>query len=229
MLAPTAIANAAADALDTFDVNLPLTLNKNWSAANGRPYERAGAAKAKVGDGPREEGAVEGGLKGEGTVELSASPLEVWELLLDPDTLAAVVPGCEELTQLSDDSFSAEVKIGVAGIKGVYSARIDLRDKIEGESVRLIGKASGGLGFGQGEGVVELEHISENRTRLSYSYSANVGGKVAAVGQRMLGTVTKLLIGQFFRGFDKRLRNVNGNSRRVSIGAILKRLFQGRY
>ena len=117
MLAPTAIANAAADALDTFDVNLPLTLNKNWSAANGRPYERAGAAKAKVGDGPREEDAVEGGLKGEGTVELTASPLEVWKLLLDPDTLAAVVPGCQELTQLSDDSFSAEVKIGVAGIK----------------------------------------------------------------------------------------------------------------
>ena len=229
MLAPTAIANAAADALETFDVNLPLTLNKNWSAANGRPYERAGAAKAKVGDGPREEGAVEGGLKGEGTVELSASPLEVWKLLLDPDTLAAVVPGCEELTQLSDDSFSAEVKIGVAGIKGVYSARIDLRDKIEGESVRLVGKASGGLGFGQGAGVVKLENIGENRTRLSYSYSANVGGKVAAVGQRMLGTVTKLLIGQFFRGFDKRLKNVNGNSRRVSIGAVLKRLFQGRY
>ena len=105
-----------------------------------------------------------------------------------------------------------------------------MRDKIEGESVRLVGKASGGLGFGQSAGVVKLENISENRTRLSYSYSANVGGKVAAVGQRMLGTVTKLLIGQFFRGFlINAYRNVNGNNRRVSIGAVLKRLFQGRY
>ena len=226
MLAPTAIANAAADALGTFDIDLPLTLNKNWAAANGIPYERAGAARAKVGEGPQEAGAVEGGLTGEGSVELSAPPAEVWKLLLDPDTLAAVVPGCEALTQESEDRFTAEVVIGVAGIKGVYSADIELRDKQEPHSVRLVGKASGALGFGQGEGRVTLDAVGDGRTRLTYSYRANVGGKVAAVGQRMLGTVTKLLIGQFFRGFDRRLKS--GGDAAASGGGLLRRLFGGR-
>ena len=73
-----------------------------------------------------------------------------------------------------------------------------------------MGKASGALGFGQGEGNVTLEAVGDCRARLTYSYRANVGGKVAAVGQRMLGTVTKLLIGQFFRGFDRRLTSSGG-------------------
>ena len=228
MLAPTAIANAAADALGTFDIELPLTLNKTWALANGLPYERAGAARAKVGEGPQEAGAVEGGLTGEGSVELSASPAEVWKLLLDPATLAAVVPGCEALEQTAPDSFSATVTIGVAGIKGTYRAEIDLRDKREPESVRLVGKASGALGFGQGEGRVRLEALDGGRTKLSYSYRANVGGKVAAVGQRMLGTVTKILIGQFFKGLDRRLKSGgDGPSGGGSGGGFFSRLFGG--
>ena len=207
MLAPTAIANAAADALGTFDIELPLTLNKTWAKANGLDFARAGTARAKVGDAPKEAGRVEGGLTGSGSVELSAPPADVWNLLLDPDTLAAVVPGCEALDQIGDNSFTAQVTIGVAGIKGIYNAEIDLKDKVEPTSVRLVGKASGALGFGEGEGKVTLEAIGTDRTRLTYTYRANVGGKVAAVGQRMLGTVTKILIGQFFRGFDRRLKS----------------------
>ncbi len=223
MLAPTAIANAAADALGTYDIELPLTLNKTWALANGLLYERAGAARPKVGDGPQEAG-VEGGLIGEGSVELNAPPDAVWKLLLDPDTLASVVPGCEKLEQISPDSFRAEVVIGVAGIKGLYGAEIELREKVENRSVRLVGKASGALGFGRGEGWVKLESTGGGKTKLSYHYRANVGGKVAAVGQRMLGTVTKILIGQFFRGFDRRLKGDGSGS---SGGGIFKRLFGG--
>lgn len=227
MLAPIAIANAAADALGTPDIELPLTLNKTWAKANGRDYHRAGAARAKVGEGPRESGGVEGGLTGEGSVELSAPPAAVWDMLLDPDALAAVVPGCEELEQAGEDSFTAEVVIGVAGIKGVYSAAIDLKDKVEPQSVRLVGKASGALGFGEGEGRVTLEDLGNGKTRLSYSYRANVGGKVAAVGQRMLGTVTKLLIGQFFRGFDRRLKSGGGDGGSSGKPGFFRRIFGG--
>ncbi len=223
MLAPTAIANTAADALGTYDIRLPLTLNKTWALANRLLHERAGAARPKGGDGPQ-DGGVEGGLIGEGSVELNAPPDAVWKLLLDPDTLASVVPGCEKLEQISPDSFRAEVVIGVAGIKGLYGADIELRDKVENRSVRLVGKASGALGFGRGEGWVKLESTGGGKTKLSYHYRANVGGKVAAVGQRMLGTVTKILIGQFFRGFDRRLKGEGSGS---SGGGIFKRLFGG--
>jgi 2-furoyl-CoA dehydrogenase large subunit len=223
MLAPTAIANAAADALGTYDVELPLTLNKTWSKANDLEYARAGASRAKVGDGPQDPNSVKGGLIGSGSVKLSGSPADVWELLLDPDTLAAVVPGCEALEQVGEDSFSAQVVIGVAGIKGVYNAKINLCDKVEAQSVRLIGSASGALGFGEGEGTVTLEQLNDGRTLLDYSYRANIGGKVAAVGQRMLGTVTKLLIGQFFRGFDRRLKK--GGDKSGIVRQFFLRLF----
>ena len=219
MLAPTAIANAAADALGTFDVELPLTLNKTWALANGLPYARAGAARAKTGAAA----APGGGLAGEGSVELAAAPDEVWRLLLDPDVLAAVVPGCESLRREGEDGYAAEVAMGVAGLRGRYQAEIRLRDKREPESLRLVGKASGPLGHGAGEGLVRLEDLGGGRTRLSYSYRADVGGKVAAVGQRMLGTVTKAMIGQFFRGLGRMQR-----SGRPSRLAGWRRLLGGR-
>ena len=81
--------------------------------------------------------------------------------------------------------------IGVAGIRGSYDARIEMRDKQEGRSVRLVGQASGAFGFGSGSGLVTLAPEENGRTRLEYQYAADVGGKVAAVGQRMLGTVTQ--------------------------------------
>ena len=74
---------------------------------------------------------------------LSAPVEDVWRRLLDPRELAAIIPGCRGLTQDGPDSYSAQVVIGVAGIRGTYQARIELRDKREGSSLRLIGKASG--------------------------------------------------------------------------------------
>ena len=95
--------------------------------------------------------------------------------------------------------------IGVAGIRGTYDAHIEMRDKREPHSVRLIGKATGALGFGSGSGVVTLAAEAEGRTRLTYRFEADVGGKVASVGQRMLGSVTRLLVAQFFRALQKRI------------------------
>jgi 2-furoyl-CoA dehydrogenase large subunit len=96
--------------------------------------------------------------------------------------------------------------IGVAGIRGTYHAQIELRDKKEESSVHLIGKASGALGFGSGSGFVSLRPEVGGRTHLQYRYEADVGGKVAAVGQRMLGSVTRYLIAQFFHSLERRLR-----------------------
>jgi 2-furoyl-CoA dehydrogenase large subunit len=71
-------------------------------------------------------------------------------------------------------------------------------------SVRLVGRASGALGHGTGEGLVRLAPDREG-TRLTYRYRAEAGGKVAAVGQRLLGTVTRVLIAEFFRALERRV------------------------
>jgi 2-furoyl-CoA dehydrogenase large subunit len=200
MLTPAAMANAVADALGRDDVVLPLTLQRVWSLANGRdPQARRRATSVA------DQALPAGALTGEGEVVLSAPVAEVWWRLVDAHELATIVPGCQSLHQDSPDSYSAQVVIGVAGIRGSYDARIELRDKQEGRSVRLVGKASGALGFGSGSGLIMLAPEPDGRTRLHYQYGADVGGKVAAVGQRMLGTVTKLLIAQFFRSLEQRI------------------------
>jgi 2-furoyl-CoA dehydrogenase large subunit len=200
MLTPAALSNAVADALGREDITLPLTLQRVWALANGRELTRAPAAAPEE---PRQRKAV-GALTGRGEVLLSAPSHEVWRRLVDARELAAIVPGCQDLRQDGPDSYAARVVIGVAGIRGTYDARIELRDKQEGRSVRLVGKASGALGFGSGSGWVTLTAEGEGQTRLSYRYEADVGGKVAAVGQRMLGTVTRVLIAQFFRALEGR-------------------------
>jgi 2-furoyl-CoA dehydrogenase large subunit len=140
---------------------------------------------------------------------------EVWRRLLDPSELAAIIPGCRGLTQDGPDRYSAQVVIGVAGIRGTYHVQIEMRDKKEESSVRLVGKAFGVLGFGSGSGFVSLQPEAGGRTRLQYRYEADVGGKVAAVGQRMLGSVTRYLIAQFFHSLERRLRPAGGEGWRT--------------
>jgi len=199
MLSPAAIANAVADALGREDVMPPLTLQRLWALANGKDAIRKPLATKDV------SRPLKGMLTGNGEVILSAAVADVWRRLIDPAELAAVVPGCQSLHQDGPDRYKAQVVIGVAGIRGSYDAVIELHDKDEPHSLRLVGKATGALGFGTGSGLVTLEPTSDGRTRLRYDYAADVGGKVAAVGQRMLGAVTRYLIGQFFAAFERRI------------------------
>ena len=196
MLTPAVLANAVGDALGRSDIELPLTLNKVWALANNRTYQRATTTK-KTGERA-------GGLTGEGTVTLNAAPATAWRMLLDPDTLAAVIPGCQSIERIGENRYHATVTIAVGGIRGDYEARIEMSDLEPPNSLRLLGKARGALGWGTGEAEVTLE-ADGAVTRLAYRYSADVGGRVAAVGQRMLGTVTRELIGRFFDSFNAAL------------------------
>ena len=223
MLTPAAIANAVADALGRDDISLPLNLQRLWILANGRDptLKRRSAAQEGMPQKPIGDGA----LTGSGDVVLSAPVDEVWRRLVDPNELAAIIPGCRSLSQDGPDSYSAQVVIGIAGIRGTYDVQIKMRDKNEGSSIRLIGKASGALGFGSGSGVVSLRREPDGRTRLQYQYAADVGGKVAVVGQRMLGNVTRYLIAQFFSALERRITPRRAKGWR---GLLSRLLWRGR-
>ena len=202
MLTPAAIANAVADALGRDDISLPLNLQRLWLLANGEDAGRkAKPSAATAASAPAGRGA----LTGNGEVILSAPVDAVWQRLTDAHELAAIIPGCRSLTQNGPDQYSGQVVIGVAGIRGTYDVQIELRDKKAPTSVRLVGKATGALGFGSGSGIITLQSEPDGRTRLHYKYAADVGGKVASVGQRMLSSVTRYLIAQFFRALERRI------------------------
>jgi len=107
------------------------------------------------------------------------------------------MPGCKKFEPTGQDEFAVTLEMGVAGIKGTYNGKARIADKVEGESYKLIVEGSGTPGFVRGEGVLTLEP-EDIGTVVVYTGDANAGGLIANVGQRMLGGVAKMVVGQFF-------------------------------
>jgi 2-furoyl-CoA dehydrogenase large subunit len=199
MSTPVCIANAVADALGLADVNLPLTPAK--LAAHIHPEE--GAPPARIAQSPKpKDGRA---LYGSGEADIAAAPERIWQMLLDPSTLAAIIPGAHDVQKMSDTEFRADVTLGVGPVKGRYRAVITLSDLDPPRGVTLSGEVTGLLGSGRGRGHIKLRPIDENRTALTYNYEANISGKVASVGGRLLDGAARFVIRQFFEELSRQL------------------------
>jgi carbon monoxide dehydrogenase subunit G len=115
--------------------------------------------------------------------------------------------GCKKLELVEENKYEADISMGVASVKGDYSTTIELANINKPISYQMIVKGEGGPGSIEAVADITLESVDENNTVLSYSFEAEVGGKVAMVGQRMLGGVSKLVIKDFFKKFGKELKN----------------------
>ncbi len=100
---------------------------------------------------------------------------------------------------MSPTHFEVDVTLGVGPVKGRYEVDIRLSDLDEPREATLPGTARGALGSGGGQGAIRLSEAPEDGTTIHYEYSAQVGGKVASVGGRMLDGAAKMVIGQFFQ------------------------------
>ncbi len=193
MSTPVCIANAVADAIGAKDIVLPLVPAKLAEMVRGAehppPARQAPAAAGKRGDRK---------LRGEGEAAVKASTQQVWDMLLDPRTLEAVIPGCQGVERISDTHFRADVTIGIGPVKGHYRAEVKLSDLDPPKAVTLAGHAEGALGFGNGEGRIALRPAPNDGTTIHYVYEAGIGGKVASIGGRLLDGAAKVIIGQFF-------------------------------
>ncbi len=214
MSTPVAIANAFADALrkshrDIEDIRLPLTpsrvldlLDTQDPAPRHADPQAASARKSSAG-GLR--------LSASGVVDVSASAEEVFDVLLSPQALARVIPGCHELTAVGENRYRADVTVGVGLVKARYLAQIELSDIQRPYSLRLKGSGQSSLGTGSGDGRIQLENTSTG-CRLTYDYEAKVGGKVAAVGPRMLEGAARIIIGQLFAALGRQASGESGQS-----------------
>jgi 2-furoyl-CoA dehydrogenase large subunit len=197
MSTPVCLANAVADALSLADIDLPLTPAK--LAAHIHPAESAPAVAqrqpVKTGKGRA--------LQGSGQAQATAAPADVWRMLLDPTTLEAIIPGCHSVEKLSDTHFRADVTLGVGPVTGRYRADIRLSDLDAPKAVTLTGTVTGALGDARGAGRITLAPTESGGTRLSYEYDAEIGGKVASIGGRLLDGAAKIVIRQFFEALAR--------------------------
>ncbi len=226
MSTPVCLANAVADALSIREIDLPLApakLAMHIHAGEGEPPATiAAAAPATSGKSPSKGRA----LHGRGTTEIPATPERIWKELLDPATLAAVIPGAHGVEKISDTEFHADVTLGVGPVKGRYHATINLSDMDPPRAVTLSGRVTGLLGSGGGTGRIRLTPVGEGRTELAYDYEAEIGGKVASVGGRLLDGAARFVIRQFFEALSRKL--AGGNVPRSGLFARLRGLFGGR-
>ncbi len=136
-----------------------------------------------------------------GEVQLAADPSTVWAKLNDPDVLRACIPGCESLEKISDVEFQAVAVTKIGPVKARFKGKVMLTDLDPPKGYRISGEGDGGVaGFAKGGATVALQ-AKDGGTLLSYNVEAQIGGKLAQLGQRLVNGVSKKLADQFFEKF----------------------------
>jgi carbon monoxide dehydrogenase subunit G len=136
-----------------------------------------------------------------GEVQLAAPRETVWAKLNDPATLKACIPGCEELNMLSDHEFEAVAVNKIGPVKAKFKGKVTLSDLDPPNGYRISGQGDGGVaGFAKGGAVVALSD-KDGGTLLTYNVEAQIGGKLAQLGQRLINGAAKKMADQFFENF----------------------------
>ena len=137
-----------------------------------------------------------------GQVQLPASREVVWAKLNDPDVLKNCIPGCESLEKLSDTEFQAVAVNKIGPVKARFKGKIRLTDLDPPNGYRISGEGDGGVaGFAKGGATVALTPQDGGGTQLSYHVDAQIGGKLAQLGQRLVNGAAKKMADQFFEKF----------------------------
>jgi len=215
MSTPVCLANAVCDALSIDNIVVPLSPAKISEFLHGE--------ELAVPEGKREQPKLaegEAALTGEGDTFIPVNPQKIWDTLLDPKALATVIPGCHELNLVGDNEYKAEVSLGVGPVRGKFLAMVRLSDLEPPKAAKLSGSLEGPLGSSAGSGNVTLE-ARDGGTFVAYKYRVEIGGKVAAIGGRMLEGAAKIVVGQFF---ERLIAQVEGKSIPSSGGSWWQKL-----
>ncbi|HEX2019754.1 MAG TPA: carbon monoxide dehydrogenase subunit G [Aurantimonas sp.] len=142
-------------------------------------------------------------LKGE--YRLPAPRETVWAALNDPDVLRSCIPGCESLEMTGDNMMAAAVTMKIGPVKAKFTGEVRLENINAPESYSIVGEGKGGIaGFAKGGADVKLQEDGAE-TILTYEVNAQVGGKIAQLGGRMIDSTAKKLAGQFFDCFAEKV------------------------
>ena len=141
-----------------------------------------------------------------GEERIEAPVHRVWEALNDPEMLKTCIPGCESLDKKSDHEFAAVVSVKIGPIKARFNGEVQLQNLNPPHSYTIAGEGKGGVaGFAKGGADVTLKEDGAATTILSYTAKADVGGKLAQLGSRLIESTSKKLAGQFFANLNKQI------------------------
>jgi carbon monoxide dehydrogenase subunit G len=138
-----------------------------------------------------------------GEERIAASREAVWKALNDPEILKACIPGCESLEKISDTELEATVGVKIGPVKARFNGKVELTNLNPPSSYTISGEGKGGIaGFAKGGADVTLTQEGAE-TVLAYVVNADVGGKIAQLGSRLILSTSKKLATQFFENLNQ--------------------------
>jgi len=139
-------------------------------------------------------------MKISGSYILPLAPERAYHILQDPAILAQAIPGCESLEKIGTDEYRMKMKVLLAALSGAFEGKVRITDQSPPSSFRLIVEGTGRIGFVKGEGLLTFLATADSAasTIVSYEGDAQVGGTLAAVGQRLIDGTAKMMIKKFF-------------------------------
>lgn len=144
-----------------------------------------------------------------GEVVLPAGKEIVWAKLNDAEVLKACIPGCQSLEKSDDTHFSAVAKVKLGPVSATFKGKVELQDMDPPNGYRIVGEGEGGVaGFAKGGASVRLSDVPEG-TKLTYDVEANIGGKLAQLGSRLVNGVAKKMADEFFANFAAQVKAGN--------------------
>lgn len=132
-----------------------------------------------------------------GTYTFSAPPDRVWTLLMDPQVISSCIPGCEAFEPAGEDRYIVRLNVALAAITGSYEGTIVLSDKVPSTSYTLTADGQGRPGSVKGTAAISLRPEGD-ATIVDVRGTVQAAGPVARVGQRLIGSVSKMMMGRFF-------------------------------
>ena len=151
-------------------------------------------------------------MKLSGSYQINLEKQKVWEALNDPKILKLAIPGCEEFTKNSETEFTATATNKIGPFNASFTGDIELKDLDPPNSYKISGSGSSPVGFATGEATVKLEN-HENGTNLIYEVEANVGGKIAQVGSRLIDMTAKKMADIFFGKFSELISSKDNSAK----------------
>jgi len=136
-------------------------------------------------------------MKIAGSYVLPLPPEQAYQKLQDPKVLAQTMPGCEELEEIGPGEYRMKMKMALAGLAGAFEGKVRISDPSPPDSFRLTVEGSGKIGFMKGEGLLKFA-AKDAGTEVMYEGDVQVGGTMAAVGQRLIDGTAKMMIKRFF-------------------------------
>ena len=152
-------------------------------------------------------------MKLSGSYQINLPKEKVWEALNDPEILKQAIPGCEEFIKNSETEFTAKATNKIGPFNASFTGDVELKDLNPPNSYKITGSGNSPVGFASGEASVKLED-ENGGTKLTYEVEANVGGKIAQVGARLIDMTAKKMADIFFGKFSELITTSNDSDNR---------------